>query len=180
MSWTTPPTFVASDPLAAADLNILGDDLVYLKGITDGVSFSGVSLQRSAVQSIPDSTNTSVTFTVEAFDYGSWFSSGTQAVVPAGAIPAGFTTIAVMCIAHAEYAANSTGTRRIRVLVNGSSAGGSNSSAVNGDTTDLDASIPAIVAAGDTIELECNQSSGGALNVGANVKLFIYRIAPVA
>jgi hypothetical protein len=41
--------------------------------------------------STPDSD---ITFTAETFDH-SWWSAETDVVVPAGAIPAGFTTVAV-------------------------------------------------------------------------------------
>lgn len=36
MAWVTPPSFAASDSSDAAELNILSDDLVYLKGVADG------------------------------------------------------------------------------------------------------------------------------------------------
>ena len=35
MAWTTPPTFVTSNPNSAAQLNILSDDLEFLQGIAD-------------------------------------------------------------------------------------------------------------------------------------------------
>lgn len=36
MAWVTPPSFAANDTSDAAELNILSDDLVYLKGVADG------------------------------------------------------------------------------------------------------------------------------------------------
>src|SRR5690349_21481646 len=109
MAYTTPPTFVADDPLAAADLNILGDDIAYLKAIADGVGFSGTRVTRAASTSISNNTDSAITFTAEPTDVGGWFSSGTNVVVPAGAIPAGYTTIAVDVIGQTSWTANGTG-----------------------------------------------------------------------
>lgn len=36
MAWSTPPTFADGDVLSATDLNVLADDLEYLKGVLDG------------------------------------------------------------------------------------------------------------------------------------------------
>lgn len=36
MAWTTPPTFVTSNPASAAQLNILSDDLEFLQGVAAG------------------------------------------------------------------------------------------------------------------------------------------------
>ena len=36
MAWATPPTFTSGDILTASNLNILSDDIEYLKGYTNG------------------------------------------------------------------------------------------------------------------------------------------------
>jgi hypothetical protein len=179
MAWTTPPTFVAATTATAADMNLIRDDLNYLKGISDGVVFSGVQLTRSTNQTLTTGVGANITWLVEALDYGSWWSTGTTVTVPAGAIPAGYTSIAVMIFGRIRFAANSTGSRRIRVLQNGTSIGSRTSSALGGgDTTDTDISDVAVCASGDTFTLEGYQTSGG--NLAAELCAFtVVRFAPV-
>jgi hypothetical protein len=183
MAYVTPPTFVPSDPLAADDLNTLGDDIGYLKAITDGVGFSGVQLRRTSTQSILDTTWTAITWQTESggFDYGSWWSSGTNIVVPAGAIPSGFTTIACQVLTSTNFSSNGTGTRFIRILVNGSETEKRSVTAISGDVTYIPAQDFIVVAAGDVITVEVYQSSGSTLTIsGSNSKVTVTRYAPVA
>jgi hypothetical protein len=179
VTYTTPPTFVADEILAAADLNILGDDIVYLKGISDGVAFSGCQITRVAATSIATSTDSPITWSSETFDYGGWWSSGTNVVVPAGAIPAGYTSIAVLVIARTRFASNGTGNRKISVKKNGSSFGNPHTSALSGDATPMDVTELEVVEAGDIITFEVWQSSGGALDV-SQTQLTVVRFAPAA
>lgn len=179
MAYTTPPTFVSGDPLAAADLNILGDDIVYLKGITDGVSFSGTRVTRAASTSISNSTDSAITFSAEAYDYGSWWSSGTNVVVPAGAIPSGFTTIAVQVIGQTVWTANGTGRRYVYVALNGTNIAGVSFTGDSGEDMFEAVTGFAICSAGDILTLHVKQTSGGALAC-YNSQLIAVRFAPVA
>ena len=180
MAWTTPPTFVSATAGAAADMNIVRDDLNYLKGISDGVVFSGVQLARTSDQTLTTSVAANISWVTEVFDYGGWWASGTTVTVPAGAIPSGYTTIAVMVFARIRFASNSTGIRRIRIMQNGSAIGTRTSSALGGgDSTDTDISDVAVCAAADTFTLEAYQTSGGNLAADGS-GLTIVRIAPVA
>lgn len=179
MAWTTPPTFAGGNALAASELNVLGDDLLSLKSVSDGTVFSGTVLYRSAATSIPNDTPTAITWATELIDIGSWYTSGTDAVVPAGAIPAGFTTIACLAIARTSFAANSTGSRRIAVAVNGTWASSVYVPGLNGDPTSVALSDVIFVAAGDVITCELWQNSGGSLNASAT-KLTLVRLAPVS
>lgn len=179
MSYTAPPVFVADDVLEADQLNVLGDDIAYLKAITDGVVFSGVRVTRSAATSIADNTWTAVTWTTEVYDIGSWWGSGTNVVVPAGAIPAGFTTIAVHCIFNTSFAANGTGYRGIRLLVNGSSEVAQTIPGFSSDTAIIIGTGYVIVEAGDVLTAEVFQNSGGALNA-SSIQLVAVRFLPVA
>jgi hypothetical protein len=178
--WTDPPTFVPDTELTAADLNILGDDLLFLKGVADGVTFSGVQLARSSDQSIPGSTWTSVVWQAEAFDYGGWWTSGAGITVPAGAFPAGYTSIACLVIMRAQFDPNTTATRFIRVTVDDAEVTRVSTVAVgDGETTDLDMSEFVVVEAGQVIKGEAYQNSGGALDVRAtNTKITVVRYAP--
>jgi hypothetical protein len=181
MSYTTPPTFVSGDILTAAELNVLGDDIVYLYGVAQGVTFSGTKVRRAANQSISDSTDTSVSFDTETFDYGGWYTSGTKVIVPSGAIPSGYTTIAVRVDAAAKFASNGTGKRRIQVFKNGSLVAGSSWTigALSGDVTDVQLPATFTVVAADEITLIVYQTSGGALNI-SEATLTVVRIGAVA
>ena len=47
MAWVTPPSFAANDVSSADDLNVLSDDLAYLKGVADGGAGGVVELKAS-------------------------------------------------------------------------------------------------------------------------------------
>lgn len=179
MSYTPPPTFEPGDPLAAAELNILSDDIAYLAAGLAGTTFSGVKLSRSANQSIPDSTDTAISWSSEVYDLGSWWSSGETITVPAGAIPEGGSQIACLVIAAATFATNGTGSRRLRIDVGGDVVASWPVSALSGDQTSLVLSDVVVVEAADDIEILAYQSSGGALNV-TEARLTIVRLGLVA
>lgn len=179
MAYTTPPTFASGDPLLAAELNVLGDDIAYLYGISEGVTASGVSVSRASNQSISDSTTTSITFTTENFDLGAWWSSGTDIVVPAGAIPTGYTTILVHIAADIQWTANGTGYRAASIFVNGALLGTRNASALSGETTNVGIDRYTTVAAGDIITIRGTQTSGGSLNA-SRIDATVVRHAPAA
>jgi hypothetical protein len=179
MPYTTPPTFVGGVALAADELNVLGEDIEDLNGRLEGLTFSGVQVSRSTNQSIPTSSDTLLSWTTENLDYGAWWSSGTTVTVPAGAIPAGFTTIAVDVTAQVRFGANGTGKRRVTLLKNGSSFGSWKISALDDDNTDLIVPDTVVVAAGDELTVQVWQNSGGGLNVTA-AKFTVERRAPVA
>lgn len=176
MSYSTPPAFVSGDTLLASELNVLSDDISYLYGVSVATSLSAVQVTRSATQSVATSNAEYVSFDTENLDYGGWWSSGTTVTVPAGAIPSGYTTIAVLVFAQVTWATNGTGKRRIQVHKNGSSFGGWKISAVDDDTTALYLSELTTVAAGDTIKLDVWQNSGGSLNV-TEARLTVARFA---
>ena len=98
MSYTAPPTFVASDVLTAAQLNVLSDDIAYLYSTLQGVTYSACSVRRAANQSLTTATETEISFDNEDLDIGGWYSSGTDIIVPAGAIPSGSTSVGVLLL----------------------------------------------------------------------------------
>lgn len=180
MPYTTPPTFVSGGTVTASNLNILSDDIEYLYGISQGVTFSGAQISRSTNQSISDSTDTNISWNAESFDYGGWWSSGTALTVPAGAIPAGYTNIAVLAIARAKFASNTTGNRKLTVLKNGSEVGSTALGGVGGGDTTLVWLVELFtVAAADTVAVQVYQTSGGALNVTA-ASISLVRYAPAS
>jgi hypothetical protein len=181
MAYTTPPTFASGAALLAAELNVLGDDIVYLHGVSDGVTFSAVKVDRAGAgsQSIPNSTATNVTWTNEVFDYGSWWSTGATITVPAGAIPAGFTTIALQIIALVRFVSNGTGGRKIIVNKNGSEEDSFAIGALSGDPTTVALTAFFTAVSGDAITVQVFQNSGGALNMDV-ARISVVRFLPVA
>lgn len=180
MPWT-PQKSWTSEVLTSSDLNTyMRDDMEYLKGVVDGVGFQAVKLSRGAATSIPNSAFTAITWTDETYDYGGWWSSGTDIVVPAGAVPAGFTSIAVLVFARTRFAANGTGSRAIQPTFNGSaSLGAASLTAITGELTEVTFADLGIVEAGDTITLELYQTSGGNLNA-TSTSITVARYAPAA
>lgn len=168
MSYTTPPTFVPGDPIAAADLNILGDDIAYLYAITLGLTAAGVQVKRTSDQTISTGSQALVTFQAENFDYGGAYASGTDIVIPAGWIPAGYTSIIVETVMRGRFATNGTGVRRVRPLLNGTAFGSKTLGGLSGDPTDVDITEFVEVEAGDVIQMEVYHTKGSnlALEVG--------------
>ena len=179
MAYVTPPTFVAADPLAAADINILGADIAYLKGIADGVVASGAQVTRSANQSISTSTDTNISWDTENFDYGGWYSSGTKIIVPAGAIPGGFTSIMIHCTGFVKFATDGTGKREVQLNKNGSSFGSLKVTALDDDVTVIYIDEYALAVAADEIQMQVWQNSGSSLN-SVQARLSVVRHAPAA
>lgn len=179
MSWTTPKTW-GSEILTSSDMNTyVRDDLLYLYGIAQGVTFSGVDLSRAASTNISDSTTTPITWTAETFDYGGWWSSGTDITVPAGAVPTGYTTIALLVFGRTKFASNGTGSRAIQLLVNGSELMAASISALSGEVTEVLLSNFIIVEAGDIITMNLYQTSGTTV-AATSTAIRIARLAPVA
>lgn len=181
MAWTDPFTATNGTPYTASQWNQYGrDNLNYLKGIADGVTASGVQLNHdSSVQVISDATATNVSFQNESFDYGGWWSSGTTITVPAGAIPAGFTSILLLVVCRARWETSATGNRRIRPLLNGTLFGSHTIGGITGDPTDQTITEFVLAEAGDTIQMEVYQSSGGALDLEVG-NISVLRFAPAA
>lgn len=152
---------------------------MYLKGISDGLTFSGVKVSRNASTSIPNTTWTTITFTAETYDYGSWWSSGTNIVVPASAVPSGYTTIALLPFISTLFDANASGYRAIQLLVNGSNQFSGTEASFATDQARVRASEYVVVSAGDIITIQLYQNSGGSLNASFT-SVSLARFLPVA
>lgn len=177
----TPEKTWTTETLTASDLNTyLRDNVDYVKAAVDGIAFTGCKVTRSTAQSIADSTNTNISYNTESFDSGGWFpGSGTTVTVPSGAIPSGYTTIALLVQGYVRFVANSTGGRQAWIMKNGSQEDSTSVSAINGDTTDLLVLSIITAVSGDTITFQVRQTSGGNLNADVN-KLTVVRYAPVS
>lgn len=151
--------------LEADQLNILTDDIIELDARSDQTRFTGVSLVRGTSQSISDSTLTAISFSSASIDVDNWWTSGTNIVVPAGAIPAGYTSVYVEIHGQTRSATSGVGTRQLNFQLNGGTIEVSQSvTAISGETTTLSHTVWAEVEAGDIIVMNVQQNSGGSLN----------------
>lgn len=177
MAYVTPPTFVSGDTLTAAQLNILGDDIVYLKAAIDAMAFTAVSLSRTTNLTVATSTWTDVSWDSASIDTSSFWSSGASVTVPASAIPSGATNVVFAAQVQVRFAANGTGSRAVQVLKNGSTVERARYlSGIMGETTEVDTFVwSGSMAASDVFKLQVYQSSGGNL-VANSISAKFWRI----
>jgi hypothetical protein len=128
----------------------------------------GCKVLRSANQSIPNGTWTSVAFTAaDAFDTDAFHDTSTdpeQIVIPTG-LGGWYQLIAV-----AQFAANATGNRAIRARVNGSLIYGGDAvdaAQFAGALTAVNLVEEVLLAAGDVLEIQVYHQAGSALNLVA-------------
>lgn len=180
MGFTTPPAFVSGAVLTAAQLNVLSDDITDLDARAKQTAFKGVSLLRNAAQSTSTATLTDLSWTSASLDVGGWWSAGTDIIVPASAIPAGYTTIYIEIHGQTRAATNATGSRTISFLLNGSTIEDNYSAgALAADPTTIQHTVWATVAAADVLKMQVSQNSGGALN-WTNNSWKVHRLGPAA
>lgn len=180
MAYVPQRTWATGNTVSASDLNTyLRDNSDDLDARIGGVVFSGCTLTRVAATSIPDATWTAISWSGERKDVGGWYTSGTNIVVPAGAIPAGYTEVAIRMEARTIFASNGTGSRRIRLLKNGTPFRSPTVGAITGDPTESIAGGTEFVAAADILTVEVYQNSTAALNVSETI-VDVYRLGPVA
>jgi hypothetical protein len=167
MTWTDPKTWAAGATLTAAELNEqLRDNLTALKTLADLAVFSGCEPYRTTNLSLATATPTNITYPLEGWDYGGWFTPGsTDIIVPVTAIPTGYSAIMVGLQVRARFASNATGYRRVRFAVNGGAVGTVTVDANSGSETEVQVVDYTKVVAGDVITVEATQTSGGNLNL---------------
>ena len=168
MPYTTPPDFVAGTIVTEAQLDTLSDDIVFLANPPKCRVYNSaaISIATSGVAQ-------AVTFNSERWDTDTMHStvSNTDRVTctTAGTYTVGYA---------AEFAANATGNRQA-YLEKFNSAGVSQGTygaqhVVNIGGSDpvqmLVGGVDIDLAAGDFVRLYVKQTSGGALNLNANVK----------
>lgn len=168
MSYSTLASKSSGDPISVTDWSTLRDDLTDHEARIQANTFSGCILERTSVQSIPDATGTGVSLTVETLDEGGWFpGSGSTITVPSAAIPAGYTNIVVRIEVNVEWDDNPTGRRTVNINKN---------AALLGPNFQMDAPSISLgqsntrtywFEAGDTINVQVFQDSGGALDLNS-------------
>ena len=179
MAYVAPPNFVSGAVLTEANLDVLSDDIAYLYGATSAQAFSGCQVSRNAATNISNNSSSAITWTAEAIDVGNWWTSGTNIVVPASAIPSGYTTIMLMVTARTRFAANGTGLRRLGAMKNGTGFGWVSTTGITGDTTDLSIIEFVTAVVGDIVTLELFQNSGGVL-AASETQITVARYAPIS
>lgn len=132
----------------------------------------GVQAVRTANQSIPNATWTSIQFTAadtrDTDNFHDTSNQPEQFVVPTGL--GGWYSVLFL----AQFASNSSGLRGQRIQVNGATVipGGNYNPPTSGQETRLSLADEILLTAGDVITLDVYQSSGGSLNVtGARATL---------
>lgn len=170
MPYSTPPTFVAAATLAAADLNTLGDDIVYLydKAVTNP-PWHGAQAYRNTNLSVSDSARTLVTLADgENFDTDTFHSTVTnpsRMTVPSGLVGSG--TAAVMVTGYVSWATNGTGFREIRLLKNGVANPQVSDTFGAATTPGQNITFVTSAVANDYFEMDAWQNSGGSINITA-------------
>jgi hypothetical protein len=158
MPWTTPETFTAGQTLTAASMNALSGN--------DGFLYTPpmVRLTRTGTGNANNATWTSVTYDGGAsFDTDSMYSSGAQTRITIN------TAGIYLVIGGIGFASNATGFRGARLIVSGATVIAIDSRPpVNGDTTIITLSTLYEFTAGQYVECQAFQSSGGVLSVGAS------------
>lgn len=141
--------FVASDILPAADLNAVTNP-------------PRCRIYNSANISLTSGTTAALTFDTEAFDNGMHSTSVNPSRITCPTDGAGWYHIGG-CV---RFAANATGYREIKIVLNGSQDIHISRLLNNGGTDDVRATIHTFypLSVGDYVELHATQNSGGALN----------------
>jgi len=132
-----------------------------------GSSFVGCSLTQSSAQSISSTTQTDLTFDTEQFDTNGFHSTSTNTAritIPSG--KGGYYLVT----AKVSYASNSTGTRGLWLVKNGSTYIGTsfNEPVSTGDITTVQINAIVNLVATDYITMNAYQSSGGSLNTATD------------
>lgn len=179
MAYVTPPTFVAGTAAVAADVNVLSNDISYLKAFADAQAGAGVALVRTTNLSVVTATWTDIPWVSASVDITGWWTSGTDITVPAGLVPPGYTSVVVEIEARARFDQNGTGARQIQVLLNGGVVEiPFATSGITGETTPVAITVWAGCVDGDVLKVQVYQNSGGNLNCN-HANAHVKRLFPI-
>jgi len=135
------------------------------------VAFKGCQVVRSSSESIPNSTNTDVSWNAEDIDVGSYHSTSSNServTIPSGGD--GYYLVATTI----QWEGNATGYRKVRIQVNGSTQReGIVNDISEAEIFDQHVAQVLHLEANDYITVEVFQDSGGALNVNADSVLSV-------
>ena len=158
---------IAPDPAAAVWLVTDGRDMFVLGHMASAGRTLATKANRSTTQTIPDATDTAISFDSASYnDWGAWVvGNAARITVP--------VTGRYMVIANATFAGNATGFRRIGVELNGAGTIAQVHSHSNaaGTGTSLSVSGVATLSVGDYVRLIVRQNSGVALDISTGAEL---------
>ena len=135
--------------------------------LTDGTDLFAVGalapvanlrLLRSSTLSIPDSTNTAITWLTESYDNSNMFTSGTTATVVTPGLYA--------LTASVVWPASTTGIRTLRILAGASVLAQDMRAPVN-TAQGISLAWTAALAVGDALTVDVRQDTGGAINLSS-------------
>ena len=130
-------------------------------------------MDRSTAQSVANNTTTTLTgFTTTTARNNTEALSYSNGVWTVASGESGIFSVAV----YGEFAANTTGRRRLVITRNGNGIAGINISAPSAGAATLSASLNMYLLAGDTISTSVFQTSGGALDF-TGAKVLISKVA---
>ena len=162
-SWTAPPSFTSGDTLTAANMNIITDDLKFLKNV------DRARVYKSAAQTVAASAWEHLSFDSEDYDTNSLHSTSSNTQRITAAVDGWY----VACL-QVSFAASATGRRDIQIRKNDSSTDGSAGSrwgrvtlgALGGaDSTIMQCQAYLYLSATDYVKGCAWQNSGGGLDV---------------
>lgn len=163
MAYNAPPTQSTGNVIGATAWNRLGDND---KWFAD--EHATCIVYRSAVQSVPNATDTTVLWTVNLFDNSAIHSTSVNTgrfTAPVGGL--------FVAMASIGWAADVDGMRHIRWTTNSGGSGGalgidSRMAVTGGHLTYQQATARLFLSAGDYVELVSYQSAGNALDIATS------------
>ena len=129
------------------------------------VSARGALVYRTSDQSIPNATQTTLSWQAETYDTSAIWDAGSPTRLT---VPSGVTKVKLL--GEVRFDANSTGDRSMNIQKNGAGFVGSGNQAIRacsgGAQTTTVQSVTSVVScvAGDYFELKCTQTSGSSIN----------------
>lgn len=168
MAWTTPKTWASLTELTASEMNThVRDNMLYLKALADAIPFSGAQALRVTDQNVANNSAEYITLTSQNYDVGGWFApSSTKIIVPAAAIPTGYTSIYVMAVGTLEFTTNSgAGGRMISLHRNQTRFGYQRVSGIDDGQQALTLTDFSVAEEGDEFQIEAFHTLGSTLAV---------------
>lgn len=175
MAWATPTNVPTGTVFTQAYSEVIRDDLLYLFDRSDNPARAVV--YHNTTQSIANSTATAVVWNTETSDSASLHSTSvntSRMTIPSGE---GGT---YLIVGYIDWAANATGVRQAYLRLSTGSLVLTNvidNAVAGGGTTPQVVTAVYPLAAGEYVEVVASQTSGGALNINANSRMMIVRVA---
>jgi hypothetical protein len=155
-----PTNPVPFDPRTSTFIPELSIDDVHVRNVNARkLSTFGVKVFRSTAQTIADATPTNIAFDMTAFDQGNFF----DASVDDETLTVPFTGI-YHVTAFVEFETNTTGDRRLTIVVDGTNDVSAATPAPNLPWRNV-ATAPMLLEAGTTLQAEVSQTSTGNLDI---------------